>query len=189
MAGKGNCSFVFGAVYRENQMDNKENYSHVEHTFAPVYDSRSRVMILGSFPSVKSREQNFYYGHPQNRFWIVLSRLTGWKEPETIEEKKKMLLANRIAVWDVIASCDIAGSSDSSIKNVVVNNFERILLEAPIERIYANGAKAYDLYRKYAMEQTGREIVKLPSTSPANAAWNIERLCEAWGQVVSGIVC
>ncbi len=165
-------------------MEKKENYSHVEHTFAPVYDSGSLVLILGSFPSVKSREQNFYYGHPQNRFWRVISRLTGWEEPQTVEEKKKMLLENHIAVWDVIASCDIAGSSDSSIRNVEVNDFGRILSEAPIQRIYANGAKAYDLYRKYAMEQTGREIVKLPSTSPANAAWGIERLCGAWGQVL-----
>ena len=138
---------------------------------------------MGSFPSVKSREQNFYYGHPQNRFWKVLSRITGWREPETIGEKKEMLLANRIAVWDVIASCDIAGSSDSSIRNVEINDFDRILLEAPIQKIYANGAKAYDLYRKYAMEHTGREIIKLPSTSPANAAWNMERLCEAWKEI------
>lgn len=164
-------------------MEQRGNYSHVEHTFAPVYDSHSRILILGSFPSVKSREQNFYYGHPQNRFWKVLSRITRWREPETIGEKKEMLLANRIAVWDVIASCDIAGSSDSSIRNVEINDFDRILLEAPIQKIYANGAKAYDLYRKYAMEHTGREIIKLPSTSPANAAWNMERLCEAWKEI------
>ncbi len=165
-------------------MDKKENYSHVEHTFAPVYNSQSQILILGSFPSVKSREQNFYYGHPQNRFWKVLSHLTGWEVPKTIEEKKEMLLANGIAVWDVIASCDIEGSSDSSIKNVVVNRFDRILEEAPIQQIFANGTKAYDLYRKYAMKCTGRDIIKLPSTSPANAAWNLDRLCEAWDGLI-----
>lgn len=164
-------------------MDKKEIYSHVEHNFEPVYNSYSRVLILGSFPSVKSREQNFYYGHPQNRFWKVLAQITGWKVPQTISEKKDMLLTNQIAIWDVIASCDIIGSSDSSIKNVVVNDFERVLLEAPIRQIYANGAKAYELYRKYALKQTGREIVKLPSTSPANAAWSMERLCEAWSVI------
>lgn len=164
-------------------MEKKESYSHAEHTFEPVYDSQSRVLILGSFPSVKSREQNFYYGHPQNRFWKVLAQLTGWKLPDTIPEKKEMLLANQIAIWDVIASCDIVGSSDSSIKNVVVNDFQRVLSETSIQQIYANGAKAYELYRKYASSQTGREIIKLPSTSPANAAWSLERLCEAWSVI------
>lgn len=165
-------------------MDKKEGYSHVEHTFLPVYDKNSRVLILGSFPSVKSREQNFYYGHPQNRFWKVIAGLAQEKVPETIEEKKELLLANRIAVWDVIASCDIVGSSDSSIKNVVVNDFERILKESSIRAIYANGTKAYELYRKYAFAKTNREIRKLPSTSPANAAWNLERLCEAWREMM-----
>ena len=161
-------------------MDKKESYTHVVHTFEPVYDKNSRILVLGSLPSVKSREQNFYYGHPQNRFWKVIARLTGWQVPETIEEKKAMLLANGIAVWDVIAECDIIGSSDSSIKNVVVNDFRKILKEAPIQQIYANGAKSYELYRKYASAQTEREIIKLPSTSPANAAWSVERLCEVW---------
>lgn len=165
-------------------MAKNETYSHVIHSFDPVYAVDSRVLVLGSIPSVKSREQNFYYGHPQNRFWRVISTLTDWHLPETIEEKKEMLLANRIAVWDVIASCDIVGSSDSSIKNVVVNDFGRILEHAPIQQIYANGAKAYELYQKYALEQTEREIVKLPSTSPANAAWNLERLCGAWQEIV-----
>lgn len=161
-------------------MDKTETYTHVVHTFEPVYDRNSRILVLGSLPSVKSREQNFYYGHPQNRFWKVIAQLTGWQIPETIEDKKKMLFANGIAIWDVIAECDIIGSSDSSIKNVVVNDFEEILKEAPIQKVYANGAKSYELYQKYAFEKTRREIIKLPSTSPANAAWNIERLCEVW---------
>ncbi len=161
-------------------MEKEKNYSHVVHNFEPVYNAESRVLILGSFPSVKSREQNFYYGHPQNRFWKVIAQLTGWSVPVTVEEKKKMLLENRIAIWDVIASCDIIGSSDSSIKNVVVNDFESVLHCSKIQKIYANGAKAYDLYQKYAPEPLCQKIMKLPSTSPANAAWSIERLCEAW---------
>ena len=161
-------------------MNKKENYTHVVHTFEPIYDRKSKVLILGSLPSVKSREQNFYYGHPQNRFWKVIAQLTDWTLPETIEEKKEMLLANGIAIWDVIAECDIIGSSDSSIKNVVVNDFSRILEEAPIRQIYANGAKSYEIYRKYALQQTKREIIKLPSTSPANAAWTVEKLCNTW---------
>lgn len=167
-------------------MEEREEYTHVTHTFLPVYDKNSRVLVLGSFPSVKSREQNFYYGHPQNRFWKVIARLTNAPVPETIEQKKAFLLAKGIAVWDVIASCDIIGSSDSSIRNVVVNDFASILQEAPIQKIYANGAKAYDLYRKYVPKQIGKEIVKLPSTSPANAAWSLERLCEEW-KVIVGI--
>lgn len=165
-------------------MDKKEGYTHVTHTFLPVYNKESQVLVLGSFPSVKSREQNFYYGHPQNRFWKVTAFLAGCPVPQTIEEKKEFLLANGIAVWDVIASCDIIGSSDSSIKNVVINDFRQVLEHSSIHTIYANGTKAYDLYCKYARENTGREIVKLPSTSPANAAWNLDRLCDAWKAVV-----
>lgn len=158
-----------------------EKYSHVTHTFGPVYNWDSRVLILGSFPSVKSREQQFYYGHPQNRFWKVIAQITKSEVPVTVEEKKKMLLANHIAIWDVIASCDIIGSSDSSIKNVVVNDFTNLLKESKIQKIYANGGKAYDLYQKYAYDKTEFEIEKLPSTSPANAAWGLERLVVEWG--------
>lgn len=165
-------------------MDKREGYTHVVHTFQPIFNAESRILVLGSLPSVKSREQNFYYGHPQNRFWKVIAALTDWELPETIEKKTDMLLANRIAIWDVIASCDIIGSSDSTIKNVVVNEFNCILRKAPIEQIYANGGKSYELYRRYAMEQTGRDIIKLPSTSPANAAWGLERLCEAWSVII-----
>ena len=161
-------------------MEKKEEYTYVTHTFLPVYNKESRVLVLGSFPSVKSREQNFYYGHPQNRFWKVIACLAGTSVPQTVEEKKHLLLENKVAVWDVIASCDIIGSSDSSIKNVAVNDFSGVLENSSIHTIYANGAKAYDLYCRYAKGHTGREIVKLPSTSPANAAWNLDRLCSAW---------
>lgn len=152
----------------------------VNHEFEPVFDENSRILILGTFPSVKSREMNFFYGHPRNRFWSVMAALTGWKVPETIEEKKALLLANGIAIWDVIASCEIQGSSDSSIKNVVPADLSRIFETASIEKVYANGNKAYELYMKYSYDKTGREIIKLPSTSPANAAFRLERLVEEW---------
>ena len=155
-------------------------YEHHSHEFEPVYNEESKILILGTFPSVKSREQGFYYGHPQNRFWKLLAQICQCPVPESIEEKKKMLLDNHIAIWDVIASCKIVGSSDSSIKDVVPTDLSRVLEAASIERIYANGATAAKLYEKYQKDRTNREIIKLPSTSPANAAWNMERLYEAW---------
>lgn len=160
-----------------------QEYSYVEHTFQPVYDRDSRVLILGTFPSVKSRENRFYYGHPQNRFWRVIAHVTEEKVPETVEEKKALLLRRHIAVWDVIQSCRIMGSSDSSIQDVTVSDFSRLFQETAITKIYANGGKAYELYQKYAFPQTNREIIKLPSTSPANAGYRLERLCEEWGQI------
>lgn len=150
------------------------------HNIEPVYDKNSRILILGSFPSVKSREGQFFYHHPQNRFWKILSALTGDDFITDIEGKKALLLKHRIAVWDVIASCTIEGSSDSSIKNVVPNDINRILRGAEIEHIFTNGNKSYELYRKYIREQTGVEAVKLPSSSPANAAWKLDRLIDAW---------
>ena len=157
-------------------------YEHIEHTFAPVYDADSEILILGTLPSVKSRENHFYYGHKQNRFWKVLARLCGEEVPETVEEKTTMLLVHHIALWDVIQSCDIRGSSDSSIRNVEPTDIRRILAESKIKRIYVNGNKAGELYRKYQLPLTGVEAVVLPSTSPANAAWGLERLCEEWGK-------
>lgn len=156
----------------------------VLHEIAPVYNENSKILILGSFPSVKSRESGFFYGHPQNRFWKVLAGILEVPVPVTIEEKKEMLLEHRIAVWDVIASCRITGSSDSSIKDVVPNDFEKILSTAKIERICANGATAWKLYEKYVKQSTGMDAVKLPSTSPANAAWSLERLIECWKEYI-----
>lgn len=161
-----------------------QEYQNITHTFDPVYNSESKILILGSFPSVKSRENHFYYGHPQNRFWKVLASVFNWNIPTTIEEKKQMLLENGVAIWDVIASCSIVGSSDTSIKDVVVNDFSKILEESQIENIYVNGTKAYELYHRYAEEKTGIKAIKLPSTSPANAAWNLERLCAAWAEKI-----
>lgn len=155
----------------------------VVHEIPPVWNSESEVLILGSFPSVKSREGHFFYNHPQNRFWKVLAAVLECQVPETIEEKKKMLLNHHIAVWDVIASCSIQGSSDSSIRDVVPNRLEMILEQAPVKQIFANGATAWRFYEKYTKPLTGREAVKLPSTSPANAAWNQERLVEEWKKI------
>lgn len=155
-------------------------YEHIVHSFEPVYDKAPEILILGTLPSVKSRENNFYYGHKQNRFWKVLATLLKEPVPDTIEEKKAMLLAHRIALWDVIQSCDIKGSSDSSIKNVQPTDIGMILEKTNITRIYANGNKAGQLYKRYQFPVTGIEAMVLPSTSPANAAWSLERLCEAW---------
>lgn len=155
-------------------------YENIQHEFAPVFDENSRVLVLGTFPSVKSREAQFYYGHPQNRFWRIMADLTGEAVPITIEAKRSLLLAHHIAVWDVIASCDITGSSDSSIKNVVPADLGRVLDHCSIRRIYANGSTAKRLYEKYQKPVWKKEIIGLPSTSPANAAFRMERLLEAW---------
>lgn len=159
-------------------------YEHIVHSFEPVYDKASEILILGTLPSVKSRENNFYYGHKQNRFWKVLATLLKEPVPETIEEKKAMLLAHRIALWDVIQSCDIKGSSDSSIKNVQPTDIGMILEKTNMTQIYANGNKAGQLYKRYQFPITGIEATVLPSTSPANAAWSLARLCEAWKTIL-----
>lgn len=150
------------------------------HTIEPVYDKDSEILILGSFPSVKSREQQFFYGHKQNRFWKVLAQVLGCETPESIAQKREMLLSHHIAVWDVIASCEITGSSDASIRDVTPNDLSRILNAAAIRAIYTNGGKAYQLYQKYLLPTTEREATLLPSTSPANAGYSLERLVEAW---------
>ena len=152
----------------------------VEHPFPPVVDANCRVLILGSFPSVRSREDGFFYGHPQNRFWPLLAAVYDEDTPASIPEKKALLLRHRIALWDVIASCEITGSSDSSIRNVFPNDVSSLLKQTGIERIYCNGRRAYDLYCRLLASSTGVEAILLPSTSPANAAWRLERLIEAW---------
>lgn len=146
------------------------------HNIDPVFDNHSEILILGSFPSVKSREMQFFYGHPQNRFWRVLAALKQEPVPQTIDEKKTFLLRNKIAVWDVIQSCDITGSSDSSIKNVIPNSLSRIFDAAPIRQVYTNGTTAHKLYQKYI----GSDAIQLPSTSPANAAYSLDRLIQEW---------
>lgn len=155
----------------------------IKHPFPPLFDENSKILILGSFPSVKSREINFFYGHPQNRFWKVTAAVFGSPVPKTTEEKRSFLLSNGIALWDVIASCDIEGSSDSSIKNVAANDLSPILSKAPIEKIFVNGKTAKKYYDKYAKPATGIDAEVLPSTSPANAAWSLEKLINAWSAV------
>lgn len=159
-------------------------YTHITHEFAPVFDERSRVLILGTLPSVKSREGRFYYHHPQNRFWKVMARITGTELPVTIDAKKKMLLDHGIAIWDVIQSCDIIGSSDSSIRNVVPADLRLILDRAPVRTIFANGGKAYELFLRYCADMTQLPVVKLPSTSPANAVWTLDRLVAVWEEAL-----
>ena len=157
----------------------------VEHPIRPVYDKNSHILILGSFPSVKSREANFFYGHPQNRFWKVLATVFGAAVPSTVEEKKAFLLEHGVAVWDVIKSCDIVGSSDSSIKNAEPNDLREILNNADIRQIFVNGKTAEQYYKKYIEKEIGRKAICLPSTSPANAAWNVERLVTEWRQIIN----
>ena len=159
-------------------------YLHITHPFSPVFDINSEILILGSFPSVKSRETDFYYGHPQNRFWRVIAAIYGIDVPVSIEEKTNLLLKNHLALWDVIENCDIRGSSDSSIRNAAATDLQMILGKAKIRRVYANGKKAAALYRKYQYEKTGIDVITLPSTSPANAAWSLERLTEAWSILI-----
>ena len=153
------------------------------HPIAPVFDNDSKVLILGSFPSVKSREEGFFYGHPQNRFWKVTSQVFGEELPVTIDEKKAFLIRNHIAVWDVIGSCEIEGSSDSSIRNVTVNDLSVILDTADIRAIFLNGKKAEQYYKKYIFPALKRDAVCLPSTSPANAAWSLDKLTDAWKDI------
>lgn len=155
------------------------------HNIPPLYDEKAKILILGSFPSVKSREGQFFYHHPQNRYWKVMAAVLQCQAPETIEEKKQMILSHHVAMWDVIASCEIMGSSDSSIKNVIPNDIGKLLQETEIDKIYTNGGTAHKYYRKYIYKRIGKEDIVLPSTSPANAAWSLERLTEVWKEKIT----
>ncbi len=152
----------------------------IVHPINPIYDEKSQILILGSFPSVKSREEGFFYGHPQNRFWRVMAKICDEPVPESIEDKTRLLLNNHIALWDVIHSCEITGSADSTIKNVVPNDIGIITEKAMIKRIFVNGRKAESLYKRYIEKKIGIKAVCLPSTSPANASWSEGRLYEYW---------
>lgn len=153
------------------------------HPFEPIFDENSRILILGSFPSVKSRYNEFYYGHERNRFWKVISALYGAPLPETVEQKKALLLKHNIALWDVAASCTVHASSDSSIRNVKPNDISKILAAADIRAIYANGQTASRLYSRLLFPSTGVDIIPLPSTSPANATFTLEKLTESWSVI------
>lgn len=152
----------------------------IVHPIPPLFSEKSETLILGSFPSVKSREAEFFYGHPQNRFWAVIAEIFGSEKPQTIDEKKKLILSNKLALWDVIAECEIDGSADSTIRNVKANDLDIILKNSRVERIFVNGKTAEKYYNKYTLPVTGIKAVCLPSTSPANAAWSIERLVGEW---------
>lgn len=151
-----------------------------QHPIPPLFDADSRILILGSFPSVKSREGQFFYHHPQNRFWRVLAAVLEEEVPASIAEKTAFLHRNHIALWDVIGSCEIAGSSDSSIRNVVPNDLSRIFQAAQIQAVFCNGSTSHRYYCRYAQAAAGMEAMALPSTSPANAAWSLDRLAEKW---------
>ena len=158
----------------------------IVHPLKPIWSENSQIFILGSFPSVLSRQSEFYYGNPQNRFWQVLSAVFGCPLPQTNGEKRNLLLSRRIALWDVIASCRISGSADASIEEVVPNDLSEILSRAPVRKILLNGKTAERLFRKFHPTVKIPAVV-LPSTSPANAAWNLERLCKAWGKELENV--
>lgn len=157
---------------------------HIIHSIEPVFDAESRVLILGTMPSPKSREVQFYYGHPQNRFWRVLAAVLGEEVPQSVPEKKAMLLRHRIALWDVLAECEITGASDSSIRNPVANDLSVILGHAPVQAVFTTGATAWKLYTRLQKPHTGIEAVRLPSTSPANCAVKMEALTEAYKAIL-----
>lgn len=155
-------------------------YTHIVHPFGPLIDENSQILILGSLPSIKTREAGFFYGHPQNRFWKVIAGLVQESVPETIEDKKKMLKRHHIALWDAIYSCDIRASSDASIKNVEPTNLLPLLEQAPITKVFCNGQTSYRYYHRYNEKLLGIQGQSLPSTSPANARYRLADLIEAW---------
>jgi len=158
-------------------------YRHIVHPFGPLYDTQCKVLILGSLPSLKSREQNFFYGHPRNRFWPLLAALFHETPPVSVQEKREMALRHHIALWDTIYSCEIIGSSDSSIRSVEPTDLCPIVEESGVRRIFCNGRTSWDYYRRYQEKELGMEAVLLPSTSPANAAWSMDRLIAAWSVI------
>lgn len=174
---KNQTDTIFNRGKRVQQVD---DYFRIEHPFLPTWNDQSEILILGSFPSVKSRESRYYYGHPRNRFWTVMARVFQDRCPEGITAKQSFLLEHHVAVWDVIASCRIEASADSSIRDAVPNNIQMILEKAAIRQIYTNGQTAHKLYQRFLLPLTGRDDICLPSTSPANAAWDLERLTDAW---------
>ena len=161
-------------------MEKKKQSERVVHGIAPVYDENSAALVLGTMPSPMSRETGFYYGNPHNRFWRVLAEVFGEATPETVAEKKAFLLRSRVALWDVCASCAIDGAADASIREVVPNDVGGIIAKLKVERVFFNGAKAEELFGRYVTPPEGVEFTRLPSTSPANAAWDLTRLAEAW---------
>lgn len=159
----------------------------VNHPFDPIYNEHSKIIILGTIPSVVSREENFYYGHPQNRFWKLISSLTENPIPQTIEEKKKLLLNEDIAIWDVLKSCNIDQSKDSSILNPIPNDFKDLFHKTSLHAVFTNGKKAEDLYKRLCYKKINLTSTCLPSTSPANASYSFERLLQSWSVILKFI--
>ena len=157
---------------------------YIVHPIPPTFDADSEILILGSFPSARSREMGFYYGHPRNRFWTVMAALYGEDVPVGVDARRSFLLRNRVAAWDVIGSCTIAGSSDSSIRDVTANDLRPILSGSRVQRIFVNGKTAAKMYRRYAQPVIGIDAVCLPSTSPANASYSLERLISEWKAII-----
>lgn len=162
-------------------------YTHVTHNFPPLFAPDSRALILGSIPSPKSREQAFFYGHPQNRFWPVLAAVFGEPAPQTIEDKRSLALRHHIAMWDTLAACDIRGASDTSIRNPVPNDLPWLIAQTQVRAVFCTGTTSYKYYKKLCQPQTGIEAVCLPSTSPANAAWSKERLIQAYSVIAQAV--
>ncbi len=154
----------------------------IEHPFEPIYSKESNILILGSFPSVISRKQNFYYAHPQNRFWKLIAAIYNSEKPTTIEEKKKLILDNKLAIWDSIKSCDIIGSADSTIQNIEVNDINSLINKTSINKVIFNGRKSFETYIKYNKKLENIKYIELPSTSPANAQYSFDRLYNIWSK-------
>ena len=163
-----------------------DKYKKIVHPIPPLYNENSEILILGSFPSVKSREQSFFYGHPQNRFWKIISNLFGCELPANVEEKTNLILSHHLALWDVIGSCEIIGSADSSIKNVVANDIGEIIKKSKIEKIFVNGKTAEKYYIKYIEPKINIKATVLPSSSPANASFSLDRLTAVWRNLILG---
>ena len=157
----------------------------VAHPLSLVWNENSRILILGSFPSVRSREAGFYYAHPQNRFWPLLARLFDEPLPQTTEDRRAFALRHGIALWDSIESCTITGSSDASIREAKPNDIAWLIRQTGIQRIYCNGQQSYKLYQKYCADSCGLNAIPLPSTSPANAAWSLDQLADAWKVILA----
>ena len=157
----------------------------MHHPIPPVFNAQSRILILGSFPSVMSREVGFYYGHPQNRFWKILAHLLGTAVPTTVNSKREFLLSHNIALWDIIGSCEISGSADNSIRKAIPNDLSFVLTSAPIQAIFLNGKTAYRIYEKYRKANGYPQAIVLPSTSPANATYYLDALIEAWRPITA----
>ena len=155
-------------------------HERLAHPFEPVWDENARILILGSFPSVRSRENGFYYGHPQNRFWPLLARLYGEAVPADARERRAFVLGHGVALWDSIESCRISGSSDAAIRDARPNDIAWLLQRTNITHIFCNGQQSFRIFQRFCASSCPLPAVCLPSTSPANAAWSLERLAEAW---------